>query len=224
MTRAHILAATDQGVGDEQIMQVLGVSRVVLWRTCAAYQEGGLNYALHDLPRAGAPRRYMPEQEAEVVALVCEKPMPGRKRWTVRSLAEAAHARPKLGQVNRETVRRWLKNVLKAWRKAMWCIGKLTPEYRERMYGLCELYGREHNEQEPVVCVDEKSKQLLQPSRPDIGARPGCEGHEARQDYEYRHRGTCNAVGGDGVVADVAVGDEQDGCRNAGIVGCFSRF
>jgi hypothetical protein len=69
MTRAHILAATDQGVGDEQIMQVLGVSRVMLWRTRAACQEGGLNYALHDLPRARAPRRYMPEQEAEMVAL-----------------------------------------------------------------------------------------------------------------------------------------------------------
>jgi transposase len=109
MTRAHTLAATDQGVGDEQIMQVLGVSRVVLWRTRAACQEGGLNHALHDLPRAGAPRQYMPEQEAEVVALACEKPSPGRKRWTVRSLAKAARARPKLGRVSRETVRRWLK-------------------------------------------------------------------------------------------------------------------
>jgi transposase len=109
VTRAHILAATDQGVGDEQIMQVLGVSRVVLWRTRAAYQEGGLNHALHDLPRAGAPRQYLPEQEAEVVALACEKPSSGRKRWTVRNLAEAARARPKLGRVSRETVRRWLK-------------------------------------------------------------------------------------------------------------------
>jgi hypothetical protein len=74
----------------------------------------------------------------------------------------------------------------------MWCIGKLTPGYRERMYGLCELYAKDYNEQELVVCVDEKSKQLLQRSRPDIGARPSCEGHEARQDYEYRRRGTGN--------------------------------
>jgi hypothetical protein len=40
--------------------------------------------------------------------------------------------------------------------------------------------------------MDEKSKQLLQPSRPDIGARPGCEGYKARQNYEHRRRGTCN--------------------------------
>jgi hypothetical protein len=74
----------------------------------------------------------------------------------------------------------------------MWCIGKLTTQYRERMYDLCDLYARPHDPQEPVVCLDEKSKQLLQPSRPDLAAQPGPDGHQARQDYEYRRRGTCN--------------------------------
>ena len=74
----------------------------------------------------------------------------------------------------------------------MWCIGKITAPYRERMYGLCDLYGRPHDPQEPVVCLDEKSKQMLQCSRPDIGTRPGRDGHDARQDYEYRRGGTCN--------------------------------
>ena len=41
----------------------------------------------------------------------------------------------------------------------MWCIGKLTEEYRRRMYGLLELYAKPYSEEEPVVCVDEKSKQ-----------------------------------------------------------------
>jgi hypothetical protein len=71
----------------------------------------------------------------------------------------------------------------------MWCIGKITTEYRERMYALCDLYARPYNPQEPVVCLDEKSKQLLESSRPDIAARPG---QIAKQDYEYRRRGTCN--------------------------------
>jgi len=78
---------------------------------------------------------------------------------------------------------------LKPWRKAMWCIGKITAEYRERMYALCDLYARPYDPQEPVVCLDEKSKQLLESSRPDIPARPG---KKAKQDYEYRRRGTCN--------------------------------
>ena len=81
------------------------------------------------------------------------------------------------------------KNVLKPWRKAMWCIGSLTAEYRERMHALCDLYGQAHNPAEPVVCVDEKSKQVVRASRPELAARPGqC----AKQDYEYVRGGTRN--------------------------------
>lgn len=81
------------------------------------------------------------------------------------------------------------KNVLKPWRKAMWCIGKISAEYRQRMEALCDLYGRPYDEQEPVVCLDEKSKQLLRSSRSDLPAGPG---QVAKQDYEYRRKGTCN--------------------------------
>ena len=40
----------------------------------------------------------------------------------------------------------------------MWCIGVLTAQYRQRMYDLLALYARPFRSQEPVVCVDEKSK------------------------------------------------------------------
>jgi len=109
VNRAHILAALDRGLGDQQIAAVLGLSRVVIWRTRSAYQEKGLDYALHDLARSGAPRSYQTEQEAEVVALACAKPPAGGKRWTLKSLTAAARQRPGLGQVSRETIRRWLK-------------------------------------------------------------------------------------------------------------------
>jgi len=55
----------------------------------------------------------------------------------------------------------------------MWCIGRLTEEYRRRMYGLLDLYARPYRKQEPVVCVDEKSKQLLKHTRPVLPIRPG---------------------------------------------------
>lgn len=71
----------------------------------------------------------------------------------------------------------------------MWCVGKLTAEYRERMYGLCALYARPHDPEQPVVCVDEKSKQLLAHTRRELPAKPK---HIAKQDYEYKRRGTCN--------------------------------
>ena len=41
VNRAHILAALDSDVGDEQIVAVLGVTRAAIWRTRSAYQEKG---------------------------------------------------------------------------------------------------------------------------------------------------------------------------------------
>jgi len=33
----------------------------------------------------------------------------------------------------------------------MWCIGRITAEYRERMYALLELYAQPYDPVEPVV-------------------------------------------------------------------------
>lgn len=62
----------------------------------------------------------------------------------------------------------------------MWCIGALTAQYRQRMYDLLALYARPFRSQEPVVCVDEKSKQLLRDTRAALPVQPGA---PAKQDY-----------------------------------------
>lgn len=71
----------------------------------------------------------------------------------------------------------------------MWCIGNLTEEYRERMYNLLELYARPFQSTEPVICLDEKSKQLTGDTRPVLPMKPGA---PAKHDYEYARAGTCN--------------------------------
>lgn len=71
----------------------------------------------------------------------------------------------------------------------MWCIGQITPQYRQRMYNLVDLYQRPYNGNEPVVCVDEKSKQLLAPIRPNLPIKPG---QATKVDYEYERKGTRN--------------------------------
>ncbi len=109
VNRAHVLIALDQGVPGATICQVLHLGRTALWRTRAAYRQGGREYALHDEPRSGQPRKYQTGQEAEVVALACSAPPGGRKRWTIRLLTVAARERPGLAHVNRETVRQMLK-------------------------------------------------------------------------------------------------------------------
>ena len=71
----------------------------------------------------------------------------------------------------------------------MWCIGELTAEYRRRMYDLLALYARPYDAREPVICLDEKSKQLLRETRCPLTAKPGT---PTRMDYEYERAGTCN--------------------------------
>lgn len=71
----------------------------------------------------------------------------------------------------------------------MWCIGSLTQEYRQRMYDLLDLYARPLRPREPVVCLDEKSKQLLKDSRTPLPIKPGT---PVRLDYEYVRSGACN--------------------------------
>jgi len=71
----------------------------------------------------------------------------------------------------------------------MWCIQAITKEYRMRMYRLLELYQQAYDPSQPLVCMDEKSKQLLEDSRQPILAKPG---QLEKYDYEYKRKGTCN--------------------------------
>jgi transposase len=109
INRAHMLASLDRGVPETQILAVLGVGRTALWRTRAAYLQGGLELALFDVARPGRPRRYDTDVEAQVTALACSAPPQGRKRWTMVELERAARRETGLGNLSRETVRRMLK-------------------------------------------------------------------------------------------------------------------
>ena len=57
------------------------------------------------------------------------------------------------------------------------------------MENLLDLYAEVYNHEEPVLCLDEKSKQLLADSRPSLPTAPG---RVAIQDYEYVRKGTAN--------------------------------
>jgi hypothetical protein len=71
----------------------------------------------------------------------------------------------------------------------MWCITAITTQYRERMYKLLDLYATAYDEDYPVVCMDEKSKQLIIDIRNTIPLKPGS---LEKYDYEYKRNGTRN--------------------------------
>ena len=52
-----------------------------------------------------------------------------------------------------------------------------------------ELYHRPYDPKRPMVCLDEKSTQLLANLRVPLALQPG---HAVRQDYEYKRNGTRN--------------------------------
>jgi hypothetical protein len=57
------------------------------------------------------------------------------------------------------------------------------------MYNLLRLYSKKYNKKYPVVCMDEKTKQLIKDSRGIIPAKPGS---PQKYDYEYKREGTRN--------------------------------
>ncbi len=109
LNRAHILSALDRKIAESQIMEVLGVGRTAIWRTRAAYLEGGLEFALQDVGRPGKPKQYRTDHEAQVAALAGSDPPAGTRRWTLALLTEAARSHPQRREISRETIRRFLK-------------------------------------------------------------------------------------------------------------------
>jgi hypothetical protein len=57
------------------------------------------------------------------------------------------------------------------------------------MYALLDLYARPVNRTEPVICIDEKSLQLIAHSRKPL---PMASSRPAKQDYEYVRNSTTN--------------------------------
>ena len=68
----------------------------------------------------------------------------------------------------------------------MWCIPKVTPEFIENMNDVLDIYEKPYNPKEPVVCFDEKSKELHDTIRKKI------HGKITKQDYEYKRNGVSN--------------------------------
>src|SRR5690349_6209415 len=71
----------------------------------------------------------------------------------------------------------------------MWCVPQIDGEFVARMESLLRLFAKPENPLEPVVCLDERPIQLLDPKRPGTSIKPG---RPATFDYEYKRRGTAN--------------------------------
>ena len=71
----------------------------------------------------------------------------------------------------------------------MWCIPQVNQEFVDRMEHILDLYAKPYDPDEPIICVDEKSKQLIADTRKP---KPAKDGKLRRTDYEYQRNGTRN--------------------------------
>lgn len=107
--RAQILLKAAQGLGDEQIAEVLDTSPATVFRTRKRFVEEGLLKALNECPRPGQPRKLDGKQEAHVIAVACSEPPAGHSHWTLRLLAGKVVELGFAESLSPETVRQTLK-------------------------------------------------------------------------------------------------------------------
>jgi transposase len=168
------------------------VSLSTVERVRQRFAEHGLEAAIRRRPPRREYRRKLDgEQEAQLIALACTRPPVGRRRWTLRLLADKMVELRYIDGVSYETVRQVLrKNRLKPWLTKRWCIPpEQSGAFVWRMEDILEVYTRPYDPRRPLICLDEASKQLLADKRPP---RPAAPGRAARYDYEYERRGTAN--------------------------------
>ncbi len=88
---------------------MLNVCRATVYNVKTRFKIEGLEKALEENHRSGQPKKYDDKKEAEIIALACTSPPKGRKKWTIRLVAEKLSKKRGFETLNRESVRLVLK-------------------------------------------------------------------------------------------------------------------
>jgi transposase len=110
--RANILLLANAGKPDIEIAELLQTSWLTVLRTRHRFVEGGLDFALNELPRAGRLPKIDDKIETILTTLAQSQPPDGRVRWTVQLLADRLVALTRLESLSYEAVRLVLKKTV----------------------------------------------------------------------------------------------------------------
>jgi putative transposase len=109
ITRARILLLADEHMSAEEIIDTLGVDRKTIYRVCKNYHEHGVEQALQEKARSGAPSKIDGRLEATLTMLACSTPPEGSARWTLQLLTDRLIELKAIDSISIETVRTILK-------------------------------------------------------------------------------------------------------------------
>lgn len=114
VTRARILLLADEHYADEEIMEVLGVSRptvATMRRKAHGHPGGDILHVLGEAPRPGQPVKLDSRVAAHVALIACSEAPAGAARWTLQLIADRLIELKVVEDVCLESVRQALKKM-----------------------------------------------------------------------------------------------------------------
>ena len=112
ITRARILLLAHEGKTDTHIIEALKTARNTIRAVRSRYIQEGLEAAINEQARSGAPKKFTGRQKAKITAIACSKPPEGRSRWTLRLIADKVVELRISDEISYKTVERTLKTNL----------------------------------------------------------------------------------------------------------------
>ena len=114
VTRARILLLADEDYRDEEIMEVLGVSRPTVAKMRRKYYEqpgGKVLELLQEAARPGHPVKLDSRLAAHVASIACSAAPAGAARWTLQLIADRVVELKLVETISRESIRQVLKKM-----------------------------------------------------------------------------------------------------------------
>ena len=141
--RARIVLYAASGVPDTEIAARLDTTARIVGKWRRRFFDDRLE-GLKDKPRAGRPRRFPPQQVAEVKAIACELPATSGLPLSRFSRVELHRLVIERGvtDASASTIWRWLhEDAIKPWQTRSWIFPR-DPQFAEKAGRVLDLYDR----------------------------------------------------------------------------------
>jgi transposase len=197
-TRARIILAAAEGLGNDQAAARLGIDRGTVGKWRKRFLARRLD-GLSDDPRPGAPRTITDEQVDQVVARTLESKPKAATHWSTRSMAK------ELGMSQTAISRIWRAFGLKPHRAETFKLST-DPLFVDKVRDVVGLY-MAPPDRAIVLAVDEKSQvQALDRTQPLLPLEPG---KAERHTHDYARHGTTSLF----AALNVATGEVIGKCH-----------
>ena len=100
---------SDMNKAPKEISQSLEVNKKTIQNIKEKYLESGIDNALYDKPRPGAPTRFNGKARAKLTSLACTKAPKGYAKWSLRLLANRAVELGIVDEISHKHIARILK-------------------------------------------------------------------------------------------------------------------